>query len=79
MIVGGSGRFFGPVLGTIIIILLPELLRSSSIGRLKFMQKWYLVFFGVAVVALMVWLPGGLFSIGGSLPAPSAAAKGDAR
>jgi len=64
VIVGGSGRFFGPVLGTIIIILLPELLRSSSMEALKFMQKWYLVFFGVAVVALMVWLPGGLLSIG---------------
>ena len=64
VIVGGSGRFFGPVLGTVIIILLPEWLRSSNMEALKFMQKWYLVFFGVAVVALMVWLPGGLLSIG---------------
>jgi len=63
VIVGGSGRFFGPVLGTVIIILLPELLRSSNMEALKFMQKWYLVFFGVAVVLLMVWLPGGILSI----------------
>ena len=63
VIVGGSGRFFGPVVGTIIIILLPEVLRGSSHEALKFMQKWYLVFFGVAVVALMIWLPGGLLSI----------------
>jgi ABC-type branched-subunit amino acid transport system permease subunit len=28
------------------------------------MQKWYLVFFGIAVVVLMVWLPGGILSIG---------------
>ena len=28
------------------------------------MQKWYLVFFGVAVVLLMVWLPGGILSLG---------------
>ncbi len=55
VIVGGSGRFFGPVLGTVIIILLPEWLR--------FMQNWYLAVFGFAVVALMVWLPGGLLSI----------------
>jgi branched-chain amino acid transport system permease protein len=55
VIVGGSGRFFGPVLGTVVIVLLPEWLR--------FMQKWYLVFFGLAVVALMVWLPGGILSI----------------
>ena len=51
VIVGGSGRFFGPVVGTIIIILLPEALRASNVEWLKFMQKWYLVFFGVAVVA----------------------------
>jgi branched-chain amino acid transport system permease protein len=64
VIVGGSGRFFGPVIGTIIIILLPEFLRGSATEALKFMQKWYLVFFGVAVVALMVWLPGGILSLG---------------
>ncbi|MEO6928299.1 MAG: branched-chain amino acid ABC transporter permease [Casimicrobiaceae bacterium] len=64
VIVGGSGRFFGPLLGTIVIILLPELLRSSSMPALQFMQKWYLVGFGVAVVALMVWLPGGILSLG---------------
>src|SRR6476619_8609642 len=63
VIVGGSGRFFGPVVGTIIIILLPEALRASNMEWLKFMQKWYLVFFAVAVVVLMVWLPGGILSI----------------
>jgi branched-chain amino acid transport system permease protein len=55
VIVGGSGRFFGPVLGTMIIVLLPEWLR--------FMQNWYLAVFGFAVVALMIWLPGGILSI----------------
>lgn len=64
VIVGGSGRFMGPVVGTIIIILLPELLRSSSVEWLKFMQKWYLAFFGAAVIALMIWLPGGILSFG---------------
>jgi branched-chain amino acid transport system permease protein len=63
VIVGGSGRFYGPVLGTIVIVLLPELLRGSSAPWLKFMQTWYLAVFGVAVVLLMVWLPGGLLSI----------------
>ena len=63
VIVGGSGRFFGPVVGTIIIVLLPEFLRSSSAPALQFMQKWYLVGFGVAVVALMIWLPGGILSL----------------
>jgi len=55
VIVGGSGRFFGPMLGAAIVILLPEWLR--------FMKDWYLVMFGFAVVMLMVWLPGGLLSI----------------
>jgi branched-chain amino acid transport system permease protein len=55
VIVGGSGRFFGPMLGAAIVILLPEWLR--------FLKDWYLVIFGLAVVALMIWLPGGLLSI----------------
>ena len=55
VIVGGSGRFLGPVLGTVIIVLLPEWLR--------FMANWYLAVFGFAVVVLMIWLPGGLLSI----------------
>jgi branched-chain amino acid transport system permease protein len=55
IIMGGSGRFYGPVIGTIIIVLLPEWLR--------FMQNWYLAVFGFAVVALMIWLPGGILSI----------------
>jgi branched-chain amino acid transport system permease protein len=63
VIVGGQGRFFGPVVGTIVIILVPELLRSSSAPWLKFMQVWYLAVFGVGVVLLMLWLPGGLLSI----------------
>lgn len=63
VIVGGSGRFFGPVVGTAIIVLLPELLRGSGAPWLKFMQTWYLAVFGVAVVLLMVWLPGGLLSL----------------
>ena len=63
VVIGGSGRFFGPVIGTLVTILLPELLRASNLEPLKFMQKWYLVFFGVAIVALMVWLPEGILSI----------------
>ncbi|MBW8722472.1 MAG: branched-chain amino acid ABC transporter permease [Polaromonas sp.] len=55
VIVGGSGRFFGPMLGAAIVVLLPEWLRV--------MKDWYLVMFGLAMVALMIWLPGGLLSI----------------
>jgi branched-chain amino acid transport system permease protein len=55
VVVGGSGSFFGPALGAAVGVLLPEWLR--------FAQGWYLVAFGVAVVLLMRWLPGGLISI----------------
>ena len=55
IIVGGSGRFFGPLVGTVVVLLLPEWLR--------FAQNWYLMVFGFAVVALMIWLPGGMLSL----------------
>ena len=55
VVVGGSGRFFGPMLGAAIVILLPEWLR--------FMKDWYLVAFGLAVMAMMVWMPGGLMAV----------------
>jgi len=55
VIVGGSGRLFGPVVGAVIVILLPEWLR--------FLQDWYLAIFGFAVIVMMVFLPGGLMSI----------------
>ena len=56
VIVGGSGRFLGPVLGSVVVVLLPEWLR--------FLQDWYLAIFGFAVIAMMVFLPGGLLSLG---------------
>jgi branched-chain amino acid transport system permease protein len=55
VVVGGSGTFFGPMLGAVIGVLLPEWLR--------FAQGWYLVAFGVAVILLMLWLPEGLLGI----------------
>lgn len=55
VVIGGSGYFLGPILGAAIGVLLPEWLRDFG--------GWYLVVFGLAVMALMVWLPGGLLSI----------------
>jgi branched-chain amino acid transport system permease protein len=55
VVVGGSGRFYGPVLGAAIALLLPEYLR--------FLKDWYLAVFGFAAVAMMIWLPGGLLSV----------------
>ena len=66
VIVGGSGRFFGPVIGSVIVILLPEWLRD--------LKNWYLAIFGVAVIVMMIYLPGGLISIGDRFKA-----RGDAK
>ena len=55
VIAGGSGRFFGPALGAVIIVLLPEWLRVAA--------DWYLAIFGLLIVLMMVWLPGGLLSL----------------
>ncbi|MCI1191484.1 branched-chain amino acid ABC transporter permease [Calidifontimicrobium sp. SYSU G02091] len=55
VVVGGAGRFFGPLLGAAVGVLLPEWLR--------FAQAWYLFVFGIAVIVLVRWLPDGLLSI----------------
>jgi len=55
VVVGGSGYFLGPLLGSAVGVVLPEWLR--------FVQGWYLFVFGIAVVLLMLWLPDGLLSI----------------
>jgi branched-chain amino acid transport system permease protein len=71
VVVGGSGYFFGPALGAVVGVLLPEWLR--------FAQGWYLVGFGAAVVVLMLWLPGGLLSLPDRLRARGTAAAARAR
>jgi branched-chain amino acid transport system permease protein len=67
VVVGGPGYFFGPVLGAAVGVLMPEWLR--------FAQAWYLFVFGLAVVALMLWLPDGLLSIPDKLAARRRARK----
>lgn len=55
VIVGGQGWFFGPAIGAVIVVLLPEWLRFAA--------DWYLAVFGFLIVVMMVWLPGGLLSL----------------
>jgi len=55
VIVGGAGFFFGPFLGAIIAVLLPEWLR--------FAQGYYLIVYALFVMALLVWSPTGLLGI----------------
>jgi branched-chain amino acid transport system permease protein len=58
VVVGGAGYLFGPVLGAVVGVLVPEWLRDVPYAR-----DWYLPLFGVVVVMLMLWLPDGLLSI----------------
>ena len=55
VVVGGIGRFWGPLLGAILVTLLPEWLRG--------LKDWYLVVFGLSVMLLMVYHPGGLLGL----------------
>jgi branched-chain amino acid transport system permease protein len=56
VVVGGSGYFFGPMLGAAIVVLLPELLR--------FTEGYYLIIYAGLVLVLMVFSPKGLFGLG---------------
>ncbi len=55
VIVGGSGFFFGPFLGAMIAVLLPEWLR--------FTQGYYLMLYAVAVILLLIYSPSGILGI----------------
>ena len=54
LIVGGMGSIVGCIVGAVCLTFLPELLR--------FMGQWYLVFYGLGVVAVIMVMPGGIAS-----------------
>jgi branched-chain amino acid transport system permease protein len=55
VVVGGSGYFFGPFLGAMVAVLLPEWLR--------FTEGFYLMGYALLVMALMVACPSGLLGL----------------
>jgi branched-chain amino acid transport system permease protein len=55
-VIGGLNSLWGPILGAIFIVALPELLR----GWVDY--QW--VLYGLALILLMRYLPGGLFEVG---------------
>ena len=55
MIVGGSGYFFGPFVGALIAVLLPEWLRVT--------QGYYLIVYAAAVMIMMALCPSGLLGL----------------
>jgi branched-chain amino acid transport system permease protein len=52
VVLGGAGSLLGVLVGTILVIGLPELFRTA--------ESWRLLAFGIALVLLMVWRPSGL-------------------
>jgi branched-chain amino acid transport system permease protein len=55
VIVGGAGFFFGPYLGAMIAVLLPEWLR--------FTEGYYLMLYALAVILLLIYSPTGILGI----------------
>ena len=64
VIVGGSGYFFGPFLGTAVSVLLPEWLR--------FTEGLYLILYAAFVMVLMAFCPSGLLGLADRLRKPAA-------
>lgn len=56
VMVGGSGYFFGPILGAALVVVLPEFLR--------FAEEYYLILYALLVLVLMVFSPQGLIGLG---------------
>ena len=63
VVVGGSGYFFGPFLGAMVAVLLPEWLR--------FAQGYYLMGYAVLVTALMVFCPTGVLGLADHILTPA--------
>jgi branched-chain amino acid transport system permease protein len=59
VVVGGSGYFWGPLVGALVGMVVPEWIRDVF----PVLANWYLPIFGAVVIAMMVWLPDGLMSI----------------
>jgi branched-chain amino acid transport system permease protein len=55
VVVGGSGYFFGPFVGAVVAVLLPEWMR--------FTEGFYLMGYAILVIVLMVFCPAGLLGL----------------
>jgi ABC-type branched-subunit amino acid transport system ATPase component len=55
IVVGGLGKLWGPVIGTLIFFLLPELLGP--------LQSWRLLVYGVMLLVLMLFAPHGVMGM----------------
>jgi branched-chain amino acid transport system permease protein len=67
LIVGGMGSITGSIAGALALTMLPEALR--------FLGQWYLVLYGLGVIAVIVLMPGGLASLAAMIPSRREAAR----
>jgi branched-chain amino acid transport system permease protein len=67
LIVGGMGSIVGCVIGAVALTILPEALR--------FLGQWYLVLYGLGVIAVIALAPGGLASLASMMPLRRAGAR----
>ncbi|WP_026871095.1 branched-chain amino acid ABC transporter permease [Inquilinus limosus] len=63
VVVGGAGTFFGPFLGALVAVLLPEWLR--------FTEGYYLILYALLVMVLMAVCPTGLLGLADRLVRPA--------
>jgi len=59
VIVGGSGYFFGPFVGALVAVLLPEWMR--------FTEGYYLLVYAALVMLMMAFCPSGLLGLAGRM------------
>ena len=55
LIIGGEGSIIGAVIGAVLVVLLPEMLRFLGVA--------YLTFFGMLMLLVLIFLPKGLVSL----------------
>lgn len=67
---GGLGSHWGPVLGAVTLTLLPEVFR--------FLQDWRPIIYGVSVLIVVLFFPGGLLSLLRLIPLPGRSSGGRA-
>jgi branched-chain amino acid transport system permease protein len=59
VILGGAGNIWGPVLGAIVLVILPEFLRFVGIPT-SAAANIRQILYGLALLACMLWRPQGL-------------------
>ncbi len=59
-VLGGNGSAVGAIVGATLLALVPEVLR--------FLQRYYLMVYGAGIVAIIVFMPGGIASLAATLP-----------